>query len=433
MPFVSTSSPIAADVVIVDEASMVDIHLADRLMAAVSPKSRVILLGDKHQLAAVGPGAVFAEISDAEGPLAQAGAVVELVKSRRFGEGTPIAKLAQAINHQGEAAALPEGEVFERVLEAFDKKDNAGDGQQHAVLHTDGFGAPDETLSAAEQKREREFYMRTGLTKSVRQWIDRELMGYVSALQACREAYQCGVSESEWKALRAQLWEALSQFRVLAAQRRGEMSVMAVNAYADEMMRRVWPLSEGSRGLMIEGGHYPGEVVIVRRNDEGLGVHNGDVGIVLPKYVGVGEPLEDVDPVDGALVEEAGAAAPERMFPRSDRQGAPVAFTVYFGDVAGSSGEGHELAAALLPAFDVAWAMTIHQSQGSEFERVAVLLPFKETSELATRELLYTAVTRTKRTVDVFGSVAVLRRAVARQTVRDGSLGRRLALFLKSN
>ena len=61
--------------------------------------------------------------------------------------------------------------------------------------------------------------------------------------------------------------------------------------------------------------------------------------------------------------------------------------------------------------------MTIHQSQGSEFERVAVLLPVKRTSELATRELLYTAVTRTKRTVDVFGSEAVLRRAFLRNAV----------------
>ena len=74
-------------------------------------------------------------------------------------------------------------------------------------------------------------------------------------------------------------------------------------------------------------------------------------------------------------------------------------------------------------------AITIHQSQGSEFERLSVLLAVRRTSELATRELLYTAVTRTKRRVDVFGSEAVLRRAVEKPTVRDGSLGRRLELF----
>ena len=66
-------NPIPADVLVVDEASMVDIHLAVRLMRAVSPEARVILLGDKHQLAAVGPGAVFAEISDGKGALARMG------------------------------------------------------------------------------------------------------------------------------------------------------------------------------------------------------------------------------------------------------------------------------------------------------------------------------------------------------------------------
>ena len=160
----------------------------------------------------------------------------------------------------------------------------------------------------------------------------------------------------------------------------------------------------------------------MRRNDEGLGVHNGDVGIVLPKLLELDAPTADLDDSAAVVGDEDAEGAPERQ-DRLDCQGPAVSFTVYFGDT-------HlELPVALLPQFDVAWAMTIHQSQGSEFERVAVLLPVKRTSELATRELLYTAVTRTKRTVDVFGSEAVLRRAVEKPTVRDGSLGRRLELF----
>ena len=176
-----------------------------------------------------------------------------------------------------------------------------------------------------------------------------------------------------------------------------------MNDYADQRIRSVWPLSEGVFG----GGHYPGEVIIVRRNDEGLGVHNGDVGIVLPKLLELDAPTADLDDSSAVVGDEDAGDSPERQ-DRPDRQGPAVSFTGYFGD---------------------ANLMTIHQSQGSEFERVAVLLPVKRTSELATRELLYTAVTRTKRTVDVFGSEAVLRRAVEKPTVRDGSLGRRLELF----
>ena len=94
----SPENPLPADVLIIDEASMVDIHLAARLFEAVSSNTRVIILGDKHQLAAVGPGAVFAAISSTTGALAQH--TVELKKSRRFAEGSVIARLASAINHE---------------------------------------------------------------------------------------------------------------------------------------------------------------------------------------------------------------------------------------------------------------------------------------------------------------------------------------------
>ena len=416
-------NPIPADVLVVDEASMVDIHLAVRLMRAVSPEARVILLGDKHQLAAVGPGAVFAEISDGKGALARMGAVVELVKSWRFGKDTPIGQLAAAINHQGANAGLPEAEVFQNVLAAFDSADKS---LQSASLHTAGLAELQKGVftskASDEQKREREIFSRTGLTAPVRSWLNRELEGYAGVLSECRAAYLAGTTKEQWESLRQKLWLCLSGFRALAAQRHGAMSVQAVNDYADQRIRSVWPLSEGAFG----GGHYPGEVIIVRRNDEGLGVHNGDVGIVLPKLLELDVPTADLDDSSAVVGDEDAEGAPERQ-DRPDRQGPAVSFTVYFGDT-------HlELPVALLPQFDVAWAMTIHQSQGSEFERVAVLLPVKRTSELATRELLYTAVTRTKRTVDVFGSEAVLRRAVEKPTVRDGSLGRRLELFCEIN
>ena len=92
--FPGPGNPLPVDVIVVDEASMVDIHLAARLFDAVGEATRVIILGDKHQLAAVGPGAVFAELSDPKGMLG--GHVVELEKSRRFEKGTVIATRANA-------------------------------------------------------------------------------------------------------------------------------------------------------------------------------------------------------------------------------------------------------------------------------------------------------------------------------------------------
>lgn len=401
--FPGPGNPLPVDVIVVDEASMVDIHLAARLFDAVGEATRVIILGDKHQLAAVGPGAVFAELSDPKGMLG--GHVVELEKSRRFEKGTVIARLAEAINHQGECAELPEDQVFERVIDAFSGSEDEKSGYE-ARLH-------EEKLADAG-KAEREVFNRTGLTREARGWLDRELGGYAGALLNYRDAWMRGATAEE---LMKTLWARLSEFRALAAQRRGAMSVTAINNYADEMMRRLWPQADGAGA----GENYPGRVVIVRRNDDGLGVYNGDVGIVLPQRSQAHDDhMETVDAASPA--EPGGESLNAGEVVRTDRTGGRILYTVYFGD------QERTLPAQLLPSHDTAWAMTIHQSQGSEFERVAVFLPERADSGLATRELLYTGVTRTKRKVDVFASRRVLAEAVRRPTVRDGNLGRRLAL-----
>ena len=406
--FPGPGNPLPVDVIVVDEASMVDIHLAARLFDAVGERTRVIILGDKHQLAAVGPGAVFAELSDPKGVLG--GHVVELEKSRRFEKGTVIARLAEAINHQGEAAHLPEAKVFERVLAAFSGIEDEKSGYQ-ALLH--------EEMPAAADKGEREVFNRTGLTRAAREWLDRELGGYAGALLNYRDAWMRGAPEAELLGLMKTLWARLSEFRALAAQRRGAMSVTAINNYADEMMRRLWPQADGAGA----GENYPGRVVIVRRNDDGLGVYNGDVGIVLPQRAEV--HAEESGRTEATDPSEPGENnLDQTVIERTDRTGGRILYTVYFGD------QERTLPAQLLPSHDTAWAMTIHQSQGSEFERVAVFLPERPDSGLATRELLYTGVTRTKRKVDVFSSRKVLAEAVRRPTVRDGNLGRRLALGL---
>ena len=140
--------------------------------------------------------------------------------------------------------------------------------------------------------------------------------------------------------------------------------------------------------------HYAGRAVIVRKNDDVLGVFNGDVGIELPLGTN-------------------GVADPD----------APPRFVTYFGR---AEGEGVRVPSALLPEHDTAFAMTIHQSQGSEFARVAVLLPAKPDSALSTRELLYTGITRTKAEVTVFGSEEALARSVSEPTRRLSGLADRI-------
>ena len=383
----SEDNPLEADVLIIDEASMVDIHLAARLLRAVSLETRLIILGDKHQLAAVGPGAVFADISDEGGALGAA--VVTLKTSRRFPEDTVIGRLAKAINHEleeipaprsGAAADVPEepslfdegereGDVFEAVKRLFA---TPADGRYSVTRY-------DEPFDGA-----------SGLSKSAALWLDEKFECYCGALSGYLEAVRRNARpetiELQWRSL----WSTLESFRALTAQRRGPMSVEAVNAYFEAKLRDQL-LSEGWLDERLDLENWPGRVVIVRRNDDMLGVFNGDIGIVVPERGKDGK----------------------------------FAHVVRFGEV------GRRLPPALLPPADTAFAMTIHQSQGSEFEDVAVFLPVNPMSGLATRELLYTGVTRTKRSVAVFGSDAALRRAVETPTSREGGLAERLASGLK--
>ena len=216
-------------------------------------------------------------------------------------------------------------------------------------------------------------------------WIDDKVARYEAALLPYLDAVRRNAAPEAIEDAWTQLWGALESFRPLAAQRHGPMSVDAINAYFETKLRDAL-LTQGCLDERNDLENWPGRVLIVRRNDDMLGVFNGDIGIVVP------------------------ARGKDGSF----------ANVVRFGD------SGKILPPSLLPPADTAFAMTIHQSQGSEFRDVAVFLPVNPASGLATRELLYTGVTRTKGSVVVFGSEAALKRAVETPTRREGGLAERL-------
>lgn len=386
----SRENPLDADLLIVDEASMIDVHLAARLFDAVGDRTRVIVLGDKFQLAAVGPGAVFADISRSTGGLASV--TVRLEKSRRFAEGSPIAEIAKAINHDG---GMRDGEalrVVSKRLQPMSLRERAvrlGKSEEQ-VLESIRRQMAEEAGSRAETGGAKNYALAAypdvvtplGFSETARVWIDVHLSVYCEALVA----YLRDPSPAALKAV----WDSLMDFRPLCAHRHGPQSVSALNAYMiDAVQARL-----SAEGLLPEdrpGSCWPGAVVIVRQNDDLLGVYNGDVGVVLPV-----------------------------------RQKDGTALMTIFGDSGLEEGRGVRLPPSLLPRHDPAFAMTIHQSQGSEFRHVAVFLPPREDSPLATRELLYTGVTRTRDSMTIFGSTAVLTKAVKTATTRVSGLAARL-------
>ncbi|KMZ12954.1 Exodeoxyribonuclease V alpha chain [Candidatus Burkholderia humilis] len=204
------------------------------------------------------------------------------------------------------------------------------------------------------------------LSESVLSRLSRGFAPYAEALSSLLEGY----TQNE-----AELFDALNRFRVLCATRKGPRGVDEVNARIAAKVRE-------RAGIAIAFGAqwFAGRPVIITRNDYALGLFNGDIGIALPG-------------VEGAL---------------------RVAFRMADGSL-------RYVSPAALPPHDTVFALTVHKSQGSEFEHAALVLP-----GTFARELIYTAITRAKRRVDVFGSAEILAQAVVAPTRRDSGLAARM-------
>ncbi|MFZ5775421.1 MAG: exodeoxyribonuclease V subunit alpha [Thermodesulfobacteriota bacterium] len=322
-------NPLPHQVVVVDEASMVDVTLMTRLFAAVSPEARLVLLGDRDQLASVEAGSILADICEAAGeedaPAGLAAGVVMLRTSFRFGDSA-ISRLAGAVNRGEveEAARLcAAGEEGIALLPPL-----AGNDHEHplARLLIDGY---------------------------------RDLLGATTPGEAL---------------------ELLERFRVLVALRRGPLGVEAMNRRIEAVLAR--------EGLIApSGGWYQGRPILVRENSYRLRLFNGDTGVLWP---------------------ESGSGEPRAFFFGEDRE------TV------------RAFAPSQLPAHETAFAMTIHQSQGSEFDEVVLMLPPAD-SPLLGRELLYTGITRARRRVTLIGREEEIAAAINRRATRASGLRTLLA------
>lgn len=335
-------NPLALDVLVVDEASMIDLAMAAQLADALPPHARLILLGDKDQLSAVEAGAVFSELSanpslskacvadlaamtgmaaarilppTVPSPAPLADSTVWLTQNFRFAADSGISRLALAIR---------DGQM----------------GDALAVLTN----SPDGSVNWLSQEAT------TALPESVAAFVRSGYADYLAAVEAHAEGKQ---------AMQA-VFDAFERFRVLCATHEGSHGVSSVNALMAASCRNVMPPAP------VQGEWYAGRPVMVRRNDYVLRLFNGDIGIALP---------------DG----EGG-------------------LQVYFPADAGGF---RTISRLRLPEHETAFAMTVHKSQGSEFESLLILMP-PRVLPVITRELLYTAVTRARKQVALACPEAVL-------------------------
>ncbi len=325
-------APLPYDLVVIDEASMLDLQLAAQLFDALATGTRVILLGDAHQLAAVDAGAVLHDLGQVNG---LATCRVQLKDSKRFDPSKGIGKLAQLVL----------GGDSRHSMAALD-----------ALLH-------EEAALAAPQVRHHPLAGQSPALVQEALWSG--YAAYVAAVQSGQDM--------------ATQFAAFDRYRILVAQHSGPYGTHMLNQVLAQKMR-------DALGQDTPQPHewFVGRPVMMTRNDYALGLSNGDIGICAQ--------------VDGEWVVH---------FVHLDE---PVSV--------------HRLPASQL---ETAFVLTIHKSQGSEFERVAMLLDPSGNRRLVSRELVYTALTRARTQVDLWCELTTLRSAIGQPTWRTTGLQAQVA------
>ncbi len=338
------------DAVIVDEASMVSLHLLFNLVRSLPGDARLMLLGDRDQLASVEAGAVLGDICGAERVRLYSQPLGTIIADAS-GETIPIVP--------GKESRSPVGDCIVELTQNYRFGAESGIGRLSRVIRD---GGPDEALSILREGRHGDLGYRA-------------VPKHRDLSRALSEIVLAGYGDYMAAGTPAAAFERFNRFRVLCALREGPYSVDLFNASVEAILARA--------GLLRPGRlWYEGRPVMVTRNHYGLRLFNGDVGIAL------------ADPEsDGAL---------RIFFPAPD--GGMRKFEPY-----------------RLPEHETVFAMSIHKSQGTEFDRVLLVLPEGD-ARVLTRELLYTGVTRARKRVDLWAGEEALRAALSRRIQRVSGL-----------
>jgi exodeoxyribonuclease V alpha subunit len=357
-----------ADIVIIDEASMVDLPLMAKLMQAIPDSARLILLGDRHQLASVQPGSVLGDICRSE------------IMSNFSSEFSQLASELTCTSISLQSFPGPQTvstslqDSFVELVHSYRFSAESGISRlSMAVKEGDGNRALDIMLSAEDDSI-------TWSEIPVQEELAQKLHGCSGVSQFA--SMQQNVQPDSYFA-------QLDSFRILCALRRGPFGIERVNSILEQRFAQ-----QIQDGLKKQFSGLPDQKktplairpIMVTQNDYNLQLFNGDVGI---------------------LVSDPQNQQSTRAFFR------------------GEDGLLREISSPLLPEHETVFAMTVHKCQGSEFDRVLLILPDQDSS-LITRELIYTAITRARKKVEIWGKKDIFASGVKRQIKRTSGLAEAL-------
>ena len=332
----SVDRPLPVDVLIIDEASMIDITLMAKLIKALSKSTRLILLGDSQQLASVESGAILASLCEDKPSF-----------SDRFSQQVTTFTGLELVN-EFESSSFIDSVVQLQHSYRFDEQSQVGL-LANVVKHGDDDGVIG--------------YLISHLDAAWQQKVDQAMI-----IQQVMALYQAFFEAIKANQTAGKCLELFEQSRVLCALKQGPESVETVNYLIERALaKQAWRTHQG---------FYHGRPVMITQNDYRQGLFNGDTGLILYDDKGrLAACFEDGDDL-------------------------------------------RWLALNRLPGHETAYAMTVHKSQGSEFDKVCILLP-EQPSALLSRELLYTAITRAKEQVVLLATEDIVRQTVISQHQRE--------------
>ena len=335
-------NPLASDIVIIDEASMIDLALMTKLFEAIPKQAKIILLGDKDQLSSVETGSVFTDLCALTNNQYDANRVDYLQKTTQ-----PHLEKNQLIIKDQSA---PIDNHIICLLKSWRFDNSSGIGKLSTAVNQ---GNTTEALAILKNKK----FPDVGLLLPTKFTIKQLLAPWQHYLQTLKS--EASVDE---------LFTAFNHFRILSALRKGLNGSTYLNTQLEKQFSQQKQLYTGKRW-------YHGRPIMITENSYRIGLFNGDIGITLLDNKGEAKVWFQTN-------EGLKAFSPVR-----------------------------------LPQHETAWVMTIHKSQGSEFERVLMILPTEDTPILS-KQLIYTGITRAKKQLKIISDTAILRLGIERKILQ---------------
>ncbi len=344
----NSSSPLPYDIILVDEASMIDLALMVKLIDAVPQKSRLIMLGDRDQLSSVEAGSVIGDICDTGNTHQFTVEQSEILK-----------QLLPGFNESGNPHEPPLADCIVSLRKSYRFDESSGIGTLSRAVNQGNLNEVSEILDSCKYD------------DCIRKPLPSQHNLKNSLKSSVMEFFRPLCTEKDPAAALNQL----ERFKILCAARQGPYGVNSINSMVISILR--------SSGLISrETDLFNGLPILINVNDYALDLYNGDSGVIIP--------------------EQKSSCIYRAVF--KGQQSTVRSFQV-----------------TQLRSWEIAYALTVHKSQGSEYDHIILILPPVPIPVLS-RELVYTALTRARKSVEIWCTESILEKAVLSRTVRRSGL-----------